>query len=326
MKTKERNQAVDLIKIIAMCMVVALHTTRLFDDNGLHGPAFVAYYTSDIGIPLFFAVSGYLLLGRDNSTYSYVWRKLWHIVRFVLIFSTLMWCVHLVHNSYPVSDILPDFYCSIVQGGHNPVLWFLWAMALVYLAYPVINRIYKEKRRAFIGVFCVMAALCVMAFTLNAACGYVWEGRIPQTFRLYLWLFYFMLGAILKNIRIGRAVAIAAVILLFAANLWQTWMLSGKLFGSEYFYGSPVTMLFTASVILLCKDLRIHNNRFIALCSTLFFPVYVFHEQFIGTARRITCGLHIYDSITLWLATLLLTAVASWILMKIPIVRKLFSL
>ena len=64
----ERNQSIDLIKIIAMIMVIGLHVNIGRLDNPI---AFVISRTSGIAIPLFFMVSGFLLWGRkDNVKYS----------------------------------------------------------------------------------------------------------------------------------------------------------------------------------------------------------------------------------------------------------------
>lgn len=58
-----RNQSIDLIKIMAMCLVICLHTTHQYLTSGINDIIFVLYNTSAIAIPLFFMVSGFLLIG-----------------------------------------------------------------------------------------------------------------------------------------------------------------------------------------------------------------------------------------------------------------------
>lgn len=71
-KGKDRIQSLDFIKIIAMLSVMGLHSTYSFIDESHIGVADIIYRTSVIAIPLFFMVSGFLLLGRTKVDYRYV--------------------------------------------------------------------------------------------------------------------------------------------------------------------------------------------------------------------------------------------------------------
>ena len=64
-----RNLSIDLIKIIAMLSVVGLHSTCDFINPEKFGMANILYRTFVVAIPLFFMVSGFLLLGRKNINY-----------------------------------------------------------------------------------------------------------------------------------------------------------------------------------------------------------------------------------------------------------------
>ena len=58
--TGTRNLSIDLVKIVAMCLVVALHTTYGFiKENSFEDVSFIIYNLGVIAIPLFFMVSGY---------------------------------------------------------------------------------------------------------------------------------------------------------------------------------------------------------------------------------------------------------------------------
>ena len=66
---ENRNQSIDLIKIIAMIGVMALHTC-INRTNEL--PGFFLSRTFGLTIPLFFMVSGFLMLGLTNNWEYYV--------------------------------------------------------------------------------------------------------------------------------------------------------------------------------------------------------------------------------------------------------------
>ena len=68
-----RNLSIDLIKIIAMLGVVCLHSTHSYINTAI---GMVMYSTAVISIPLFFIVSGYLLIGKECIDYQYVIKKM----------------------------------------------------------------------------------------------------------------------------------------------------------------------------------------------------------------------------------------------------------
>ena len=83
-----RDILIDLIKIIAMFSVISLHS---FGASSYWRCANVFYETGVIGIPLFFMVSGFLLLGRQTVDWNYVFKKILHIIRLVFLLSLLIW-------------------------------------------------------------------------------------------------------------------------------------------------------------------------------------------------------------------------------------------
>ena len=75
----KRNINIDLIKFIAMSFVVGMHSRRHYLEYPTYDIAYYAFNSIFTpAIPLFYMVSGYLLLGRDNSDYDYVLRLIRH--------------------------------------------------------------------------------------------------------------------------------------------------------------------------------------------------------------------------------------------------------
>ena len=85
MSTQTRNLNLDLIKIMAMIFVVGLHTGTSFMVHGIDVNSYYKITICGTAIPLFFTVSGYLLLGRPNVDWHYSIKKIWGIVRFVFV-------------------------------------------------------------------------------------------------------------------------------------------------------------------------------------------------------------------------------------------------
>lgn len=87
------------------------------------------------GVPLFFMVSGYLLLGRKGTTYKYVAHKIWAIVRYIAAVCILYWIVMaLIHWDYAqVKNCASEFVNTFMLRGPFTPFWFLWTMAVIYL-------------------------------------------------------------------------------------------------------------------------------------------------------------------------------------------------
>lgn len=88
MLTKERNIGLDIVKIIAMIMVVGLHVQV---GGGLAPSELLRlqYGAELCAIPLFFMVSGYLMQTKMPD-FKYVAHKIFNIIKYVLLSSVLL--------------------------------------------------------------------------------------------------------------------------------------------------------------------------------------------------------------------------------------------
>ena len=93
-----RNLSIDLIKIVAMFGVMCLHSTHSYSIHGQLCFADILYESAVVSIPLFFMVSGYLLVGREKIDYKYAIRKVIGIMRFVSIIVFTFWLARSVYH------------------------------------------------------------------------------------------------------------------------------------------------------------------------------------------------------------------------------------
>lgn len=142
---QERNYSIDLIKLIALFAVIALHSTACFQVAWTITLLDFIYETGVIGIPLFFMVSGFFLIPRDNVSWRYSARKIYGIIRFVAIICLLHWAVTGIKNGFSLSLLFSDFWGAFVQRGHFGVFWYFGAMIMLYTLLPLISKLYKCK-------------------------------------------------------------------------------------------------------------------------------------------------------------------------------------
>ncbi len=172
MPARSRNMSIDVIKIIGMLGVIMLHTTHDFmGENGWDLASFM-YKSAVISIPLFFMVSGYLLIGRSNTGYGYVFKKIGRILRYVSIFCVVYWLLYsTVKANFSIDILFSIFFGSILVDGPFYVFWYFAAIMLIYLLLPLINRIFKWNNSIFLGMTLLFAVIQNIVFLHNLTIG-----------------------------------------------------------------------------------------------------------------------------------------------------------
>jgi surface polysaccharide O-acyltransferase-like enzyme len=190
-----RNQSIDLVKIIAMLGVMTLHTALIFDSE-TNPISLLLFSFSGISMPLFFMVSGYLMIGRE-VTYEYIIRKILKICRFVFLITFIYELFGSLGDGFSLIHLLKSFVLSFLQMGGVVVFWYFGAMIILYLLLPLINRLYKNMRLGFAITFAFFLIISTI-HSLNLTIDF--EQHIPQTLRVWNWIFYFTLGGLIRSL------------------------------------------------------------------------------------------------------------------------------
>lgn len=137
MSSMERNHKLDLLRVIALSMIVLMHSPMPKCAQGfvLSG---ISYLTAP-GIGLFFMISGALLLGKDLSAKAFLKRRFSKI-----LFPTLFWTVfYLIITCYsePVAlkSLLGSVFSIPFSAQGNGILWFMYTLAGLYLLTPILS-------------------------------------------------------------------------------------------------------------------------------------------------------------------------------------------
>ncbi|MDE7387493.1 MAG: acyltransferase family protein [Muribaculaceae bacterium] len=330
MENRPRNLNIDLIKIIAMIGVVCLHTTYAFTVGDMPYIAQFLYRTAVISIPLFFMVSGYLLLGRESAGFSYSFRKILKIVRFVFIFVAAYWLLYAAYHRDFTSlrFFVYTFVGAFIQRGYFAIFWYFGAMCILYMLHPLLNHIYIKERGRFYALVGLLLLLQSTVFILNLVD--LGEQSVYQPFRLWNWITYFLLGGLLKRVDLFSTPILATVVasLLILNPFYQQWLIPYIDSGfCEYFYCSPFIVIWVSAIFLLVNKIKITHSGVIAALSRLFLPVYVIHPSVI---RYLPC--YKFDSfgavspLVYFCTVLLITMAVSYVVMKIPVVNRIFRL
>ena len=276
----ERNLSIDLIKVIAMFSVIALHAFGALMEWRV---ANIFYESAVVAVPLFFMVSGYLMIHKDVDR-QYLTKKIYNILRLVGVLSLIVLLFEVVtYGNISVHYFLKVFLGAFVQKGPLWMCWYLGAMIILFCFLPLINKI--RNRKTYWQIIALFGIIEIGVFSINLfPINRFSEIMIPQTFRIWTWLFYFMLGGGLKMLPVIRnkdylGSFIIVMMILNVVIQEQLKQLVNSPF-CEYFYCSPHVMAYALGIFLFIKNKKLTNQyvcRIVKFISPLFLSVYLFH-------------------------------------------------
>ena len=321
-----RNMSIDMIKIIAMLGVIMLHTTHdLMSTNGLDIASFM-YKSAVISIPLFFMVSGYLLLGRPNIDYRYSIKKIYGILRYMTFFCVFYWIVYSIFkHGFSLERFWQIFGGSFNAQGPFYVFWYFGAMIIIYLLLPLLNTCYLRYRHGFMLLTIFMLTLQSIVFSLNLTIG---GELLPPSLKLYIWLTYFLLGGMIKYKSFTFGNAIIVTIMCIINYGYQVWLIPEiKTDYCSFFYSSVPILVFVVSVFTFIISIRFSNdNKLIKMLSKLFLVVFTIHPFFIDKISFYLGDIQHVGPILVWLTVSAISIFLSWLLFKIPYANKIFRI
>ena len=319
-----RNLGLDLLKIFSCIGVVALYSTMPGFTLEQYNVSAYLYYLGTYAIPLFFMVNGYFLLNKKELTYSYVFSKIAGILTVVSVWNILIWLVRRDFTVNPLRKIIG----SLVQKGYFYQFWFFGSLIIIYLTLPIIK---KEFEKSY-SYFVILLILIVIGIVIEIINTFIIhkpiQQYVPQTFRLWTWFFYYILGGYLGKINIQEIkltkfiiisfsiIFIISPILLFylAKNVYH------NIF-AEYFYDAMIVKIVSTGLFILFVKIEKHivlkNNELIVMLSSLTMGVYIVHTFILARVVKYIDTSVSYNTIIILIITLSISFFISRIIWSI---------
>lgn len=341
-KQHARNIGIDFARVLACLGVLTLHLIGR-DSGPVSG---CVYFLSGFSIPVFFMASGYFVLNRSGLGYGYALRKTAKILPTVFLWVCVMSVLKSIIDGYFYNPFV-EIVKALLQRGVFSILWFFWALLLIYAAAPVLSALIRRVGSGLTAVAFGLGAICVCVDVLSVILclrgGAPLQQNVPQTLRLWTWLFYFSLGGVLGNEDVKmkmvawfspRRAALLLAVSSFLVVIWEFGvgyhMLS--VLGAEYFYDDPASMLWSFAIFVTCDVSfeRLRGQRpcasIIECLAPLTMGIYVTH----AFARLfIACFYDLsFQPLNFALVPLvfLSCAAATYILMRFKLTKRLVSL
>ena len=189
----------DEVRSLAIILVVLGHLIRMFSNDFASWQVCCGVFSlTRIGVPLFFTVSGALLLTRKHDVKMFLEKRFkrvflpfafWIIVYMIL--GVVIW-----HNEFTWR------YASEITFGMHPLcelFWFIWSLIGVYLLIPVLSSFIREY-----GDFGARYLIIItIILSILVSIGFFNDQHIRHDFRVIYNFFpvlgYFILGSYVHN-------------------------------------------------------------------------------------------------------------------------------
>lgn len=153
---KKRIEYVDVLKCIAMIMVVIYHLNKINDDFISDGVYILNYFLKSIlsvSVPIFFFVNGYLLFDKNLNIKSHIKKTI------KIILQTILWGI-ITHAYFIVlrNDAFDLRYIrDSILNPKEPIihLWYIGALICIYWIYPLLKSAYDNNKKVFIVILII---------------------------------------------------------------------------------------------------------------------------------------------------------------------------
>ena len=330
---KYRNINLDLLKVLACVGVVLLHTTMGgFKETGSWNLLTYLYYLGTYSIPLFFMVNGYLLLGKREITYSYVLQKIKWILITVSSWTFIVW---LFKRDF-TENLIKKIVGSLIQKGYFFQFWFFGAVILIYICLPILKKFLNSKR-SYLYILSVLLVIGLIFELANIVLQMPIQTYVIQTFRLWTWFFYYVLGGYIAQFtmkelksRFKNWMKIVSILLFLISPLILFFIAKTayhNLF-AEYFYDTLFVKVSTLGIFLTILTLTLNEkrNEWIVSLSNQTMGVFIIHTYIMKVWEKLFGFSFVGSYLLFAIFTLSVSFIIVGMLMKIPYFNRIVKL
>lgn len=188
----------DIIRVLAAFMVVFIHSPKVIE--GMSSNIFYAMYNYIMlpCVPLFFILSGYLLLPIKDNMFSFYKKRMVRICCPLFFWSVVILLITYKNWVEFLQGICYIPFCQKANGHY----WFLYSLISVYLFLPIVSVWLKSAKQKEIQFMLYLWILVSVMPYVNIILPKVFDGEGNYSNILYYnagFLGYFLLGYYLKN-------------------------------------------------------------------------------------------------------------------------------
>ena len=323
----KREYRFDFLRAFSMCLVIVIHVANCYCNN-YNGISNLSYLgsviynvISRISVPLFFMISGALLLKKPFDKNKYLNR----IKKFIIII--ICWDIIYLLWEYLYLGITYNKLYILVLEPYRKHLWFLYTIIVLYAIQPLLNiMLSKMNKKQITLMYIVIFIICNICMIVSSIASY---------FTLLCYIGYFMLGDTLyrhtKDLKFKHInwLLISIFITTIILDIIFSYYISIKYnaFINIYFSyrESFIILASTCFFIFIMNNYKNEENKIVTKLSEYSFGIYLIHGIFLDIVKS-SISIYLLNSfigIPLFsIIIFILSYISIHYLKKIPIVNK----
>lgn len=329
--TKNREYAFDILRVVSMIMVIIIHVANIYCrsfgiiSNSSYLISLIFNTICRISVPIFFMISGTLLLDRKFNKEKYIKRLLKYVVLIII------WDIIYLVWEYFYLGVTYDKLYKLIFDPYRAHLWFLYTILVLYAVQPLLKWV-MDKSNATIKI--ILLSLWILLSTASMLNPY-----IAKFFTIFSYIGYFVIGKYLydfikkHDLRKYNISLILIMIISYTISIIMNYSLSIRLnqFYNMFFaYRTPFIILasFAFYILIISNYKKESLNKVCTELSDLSLGVYLIHGIFLD----VTAKLFIYSSINSLIGIpfftifiFILSTISVFILKKIKFIKNIVS-
>ncbi|MEW4925270.1 acyltransferase family protein [Algibacter sp. 2305UL17-15] len=322
--TLHKRFGISILRIIATFSVIIIHVSGplvvKFGEISNYDWNVANFYDgiSRYAVPMFFMISGALLLNKDYNLKVFLKKRLGKILPAFLIWSIFYSIFHryiLGSEVFNLNKVIKDVFY-----GSEYHLWFIYVLIGLYLITPILRKWIKNASQHEILYFII---IWVFTLILEIPGFKIFFPKIDFSY-FTGYIGYFVLGYYLSQYKLKQNfLAILFVVLGFFITVFGTYFFTFKNMKFYYFFYEYLTLntlLASAGLFVLFNEYTVINKRvksIIHLLSKCCFGIYLIHPLVLDLLRLIDFDVSLFSPIFSILFVALICFIFSFLIISL---------
>lgn len=347
--TYSRNINIDLARCLACLGVVGLH--------GIGMTNYTLYYFCSFSVPMFFMISGYLMFKKDRIDYRYSVKKALSYIRLIVCWNIIL-AVPIMVLKRKFVNPLAESVKNLFQKGYLWHFWYFGAMLVTLLLLPIVHTLLKKYVYLHVAAMIILFAACLIMTSLSWKAGFPNQSFVPQFLRIWVFGLYFLFGGfwgvhgnsvsecggnevqtlesermisrgLEKNRKFKYVLLLFFVVLTYVSNTGQkhlgNYAYHNRIADNFYDEGTVVLWCMVFFVLIMVIKIIIPVGL-IEGFARLSLGVFILHPLVLKGIEVLALPDNTLFAIIRWALAIFISAAATFIMLKIPYIKKLVEL
>lgn len=286
----KRELAFDILRVIAMCMVVVIHVSNVYSRSFgiISNKSFfvsLGFNTiSRVSVPIFLMISGALLVDRSFNKNRYFKR----IIKYLTLI--IVWdIIYLLWEYFYLGISYNRLYMLLIEP-YRAHLWFLYTILTLYIIQPLLKLILDKSSKT------IKILLLLIWFILSTLS--LVNYNIASIFTIFSYIGFFIIGKYLydyiknNNLKKYNLIFILLIIINISLSIYfnYTYSLKYNRFYNLFFaYRSPFVIISSLALFtLVITNYRKEKlPKIIKYLSEVSLGVYIIHGIFLDITIKL---------------------------------------